>query len=110
MRRECWELPKVKIGAAVHLAVVESELVITPSAEITWCLVGECLRHGPQGRFTLRGLHVDLDYWNPERGFFTLTLQGHSWLCHIRVDSKSPLVRLRDVGLPKMIDSEVGLA
>jgi hypothetical protein len=109
MRRECWELPKVKIGAAVHLAVVESELVISPSTEITWCLAGEYLGQSPQGGLTLRGLHVDLDYWNPERSFFTLALQGHSWLCHIRVDSKSPLVRLRDVGLPKMIDCDVDL-
>jgi hypothetical protein len=34
MRRECWELPKVRIGAAVHLAVVESELVISPSTDV----------------------------------------------------------------------------
>jgi hypothetical protein len=107
MRRECWELPKVKVGAAVHLAVVESELVISPSTEITWCLTGGYLRQSPQGGFILRGLYVDLDYWNAERSFFTLTLQGHSWLCHIKVDSKSPLVRLRDVGFPKMVDSEV---
>jgi hypothetical protein len=100
--RECWELPKVKVDGAIHLYVVESSLIISPSAEVTWCLPADFLRQGQQSALTLQHLYVGADYWDPERSGATLILQGASWTCNIRVDSKSPLVRLRDLGVPAL--------
>lgn len=100
--RECWELPKIKKDGAVHLHVVESTLVVSPAGEAVWSLPHDFLQQGQQ-TFSVQQISIGLDYWNPENNFFTLVLQGPSWRCDITVDSKSPLVRMRDVGVPRIV-------
>jgi hypothetical protein len=107
LMRECWELPKVKRDGAVHLHVVESTLVVSPAREAVWTLPHDCLQQGQQS-FSMQQINIGLDYWDPEKSSFNLILQGPSWRCDIAIDSKSPLVRVRDVGVPRLYGEAPG--